>query len=135
MKLIKFSEFDEEALLYDEEVIIIEWSDEEWRKLQNYERAEIDAEEEICLREYKARTKAQRRKTIRVKDLSKFKNRADKLKKRIEYKKGGVKVHRKKVRKKWQRVNKAKIANAQTVHGGETSKFTKTKPKHKRGGR
>ena len=49
-----------------------------------------------------------------------------KLKDKIERKKGGNKVKRIKLRKKWLKVNRAKIANAQKVYGGKVkSKYTK----------
>lgn len=136
MSIIKFSDFDEESLLFDDEVVIIEWSESEWLKLLNYERAELVAEEEECLKEFKARNTQQRRQTQKNKDRQKFANRQDKLKAKIDRKKGGNKVRRLKIRKKWQKVNKSKIKNAQKVYGGKVhSKFTKTKPGHKRGGR
>ena len=150
MSLIKFSEYVEEALSPDvilgEDEVIIEWSEEEWYKLSIAERAELEAEaidgwakwqiEEEDLDEFKARNTMQRRATQIKKDRQKFSNRQDKLKKKIERKKGGNKVRRLKIRKKWQKVNKSKIANAQKVYGGKVhSKFTKTKPGHKRGGR
>jgi len=136
MSLIKFSDFDEEALSFDDDVVIVEWSEAEWSKLLNYERAELEAEEEECLKEFKARNTQQRRQTQKNKDRMKFQNRQGKLKDKIERKKGGNKVRRLKIRKKWQKVNKSKIANAQKVYGGKVhSKFTKTKPGHKRGGR
>jgi hypothetical protein len=136
MSLIKFSDFDEESLSFDEDVIIVEWAESEWLKLLNYERDELEAEEEECLREFKARNTQQRRKTQKNKDKLKFHNRQGKLKDKIERKKGGNKVKRLKIRKKWQKVNKSKIKNAQKVYGGKVhSKFTKTKPGHKRGGR
>ena len=96
----------------------------------------MEAEEEECLKEFKARNTQQRRQTQKNKDRMKFQNRQGKLKDKIERKKGGNKVRRLKIRKKWQKVNKSKIANAQKVYGGKVhSKFTKTKPGHKRGGR
>ena len=136
MSIVKFSEFEAESLLFDDEIVIVEWSEAEWRKLHNYERAELEAEEEECIKEYKARNTQQRRATQRNKDRQKFQNRQGKLKAKIDRKKGGNKVKRLKLRKKWQRVNKSKIANAQKVFGGKVkSKFTKTGPSHKRGGR
>ncbi len=136
MSLVKFSDFDEESLSFDEDVVIVEWAESEWLKLLNYERAELEAEEEECLREFKARNTQQRRQTQKNKDRQKFSNRQDKLKAKIDRKKGGNKVRRLKIRKKWQKVNKSKIKNAQKVYGGKVhSKFTKTKPHHKRGGR
>ena len=75
---------------------------------------------------YKARNTMQRRKTQKNKDRMKFRNRAQKIKAKIERKKGGNKVKRIKMRKKWMRKNKAKIKNAQKVFGGKVkSKFTK----------
>jgi|TARA_B110000116_G_scaffold59471_1_gene50883 hypothetical protein len=136
MSLIKFSDFDEESLSFDEDVVIVEWAESEWLKLLNYERAELEAEEEECLREFKARNTQQRRATQKNKDRNKFKDRQGKLKAKIDRKKGGNKVRRLKIRKKWQKVNKSKIKNAQKVYGGKVkSKFTKTNPAHKRGGR
>ena len=136
MSLIKFSDFDEESLSFDEDVVIVEWAESEWLKLLNYERAELEAEEEECLREFKARNTQQRRATQKNKDRNKFKDRQGKLKAKIDRKKGGNKVRRLKRRKKWQKVNKSKIKNAQKVYGGKVkSKFTKTNPAHKRGGR
>ena len=152
MSLIKFSEYIEETpcpeTLTDDECII-EWSEEEWYKLTVAERAELEAEaidgwakwqigdiDEEDLEEYKAKNTMQRKATQRNKDRMKFSNRQGKLKDKIERKKGGNKVKRIKMRKKWQKVNKSKIANAQKVYGGKVhSKFTKTKPHHKRGGR
>ena len=80
------------------------------------------------LDEYKARNTMKRRSTQRTKDKQKFQNRGDKLRAKIERKKGGVKVKRIKMRKKWMRKNKSKIKNAQRVFGGKVhSKFTKKK--------
>ena len=123
--------------LTDEEVII-EWSEEEWYNLSITERAELEAEaidgwakwqiEEEDLDEFKARNTQQRRATQKFKDKNKFSDRQGKLKARIDRKKGGNKVRRLKVRKKWQKLNKSKIANAQKVYGGKVkSKFTKKK--------
>ena len=73
---------------------------------------------------------------MRNRDKMKFSGRADKLKRNIHNKKGGVKVKRLKLRKKWMKKNRAQIKNAQRVYGGKVhSKFTKTGPGHKRGGR
>jgi hypothetical protein len=84
--------------------------------------------EEAWLTEYKARNTQQRRKTQKNKDRGKFKNRAQKLKAKINRKKGGNRVKRIKLRKKWMRINKSKIKNAQKVYGGKVkSKFTKKK--------
>ena len=139
MSLIKFSDFDEEALTLSDDIAIVEWSEEEWLKLLNYERAELEEEDELTERKskkYKAKNTQQRRKTQRNKDRMKFQNRQGKLKDKIERKKGGVKVKRLKLRKKWMKKNKAQIKNAQRVYGGKVhSKFTKTTPVHKRGGR
>ena len=83
-------------------------------------------EDDDTLDEYQARNTMQRRKTQKNKDRMKFKDRGAKLKAKIERKKGGVKVKRIKMRKKWMRKNKAKIKNAQKVFGGKVkSKFTK----------
>ncbi len=128
MSLIKFSEFDEESLLYGDDIVIVEWSLEEWRKLLNYERAELDEEEEEALKEYQAKNTMQRRSMQRNKDRNKFKDKQKKRLDKIERNKGGNKVKRKKLRGKWMRVNKAKIANAQKVYGNKVhSKFTKKK--------
>ena len=92
--------------------------------------AELDEEldEDAWLTEYKARTTTQRRKTQKIKDQGRFKNRAVKLKAKIERRKGGNKVKRKKLRKKWIQKNRAKIKNAQKIYGGKVkSKFTKKK--------
>ena len=51
MSLIKFSDFDEESLSFDDDVVIVEWAESEWLKLLNYERAELEAEEEERLTE------------------------------------------------------------------------------------
>ena len=84
--------------------------------------------EETFVQEYKARNTMQRRKTQKVKDVGKFKNRQVKLKAKIDRKKGSNKVRRLKVRKKWMKKNRAKIKNAQKVYGGKVrSKFTKKK--------
>ena len=81
-------------------------------------------EEELV--EYKARNTMQRRATQKNKDRQKFQNRAAKIKAKIERKKGGNKVKRIKLRKKWMRKNKTKIKNANKVFGGKVkSKFTK----------
>ena len=81
-------------------------------------------EEELV--EYKARNTMQRRATQKNKDKQKFQNRATKIKAKIERKKGGNKVKRIKLRKKWMRKNKSKIKNANKVFGGKVkSKFTK----------
>ena len=137
--MIKFSDFDEEAVTLPDDIAIVEWSEEEWLKLLNYERAELEEEDELAERKskrYKARNTQQRRKTQRNKDRMKFQNRQGKLQAKIERKKGGVKVKRLKLRKKWMKKNKAQIKNAQRVFGGKAiSKFTKTAPQHKRGGR
>ena len=126
MSLIKFSDFDEELLLFDDDIVIVEWSESEWLRLLNYERAELEAEEEECLKEYKARNTMQRKKTMRAKDMNKFKDRGKKLRDKIDRNKGGKKVKRIKMNKKRLRVNKSKIANAQKVYGGRVkSKFTK----------
>ena len=90
----------------------------------NKTESDINAEE--WLKEYKARTTQQRRQTQKNKDRLKFQNRSQKLKDKIERKKGGNKVKRIKLRKKWLKVNSAKIANAQKVYGGKVkSKYTK----------
>ena len=137
--MIKFSDFDEEAVTLPDDIAIVEWSEEEWLKLLNYERAELEEEDELAERKskkYKAKNTQQRRKTQRNKDRMKFQDRQGKLQAKIERKKGGVKVKRLKLRKKWMKKNKAQIKNAQRVYGGKVhSKFTKTAPKHKRGGR
>ena len=123
--------------LTDDEVII-EWSEKEWYNLSIAERAELEAEaidgwakwqiEEEDLDEYKAKNTMQRKATQRNKDRMKFSNRQGKLKDKIDRKKGGNKVKRLKIRKKWQKVNKSKIKNAQKVYGGKVhSKFTKKK--------
>jgi len=128
MSMIKFSDFDEESLTLPDDVVIVEWAESEWLKLLNYERAELEAEEEECLKEYKAKNTMQRRATQKNKDRQKFSNRQGKLKDKIDRKKGGNKVKRLKIRKKWQKVNKSKIKNAQKVYGGKVhSKFTKKK--------
>ena len=134
-----------ETLTDDE--CIIEWSEEEWYKLSVADRAVLEAEAidgwskwhigdinetEDELREkvkrYKPKTTQQRRATQINKDRQKFSNRADKLKASVERKKGGVKVHRLKVRKKWKKRNATKIATANKVYGNKiTSKFTKAK--------
>jgi hypothetical protein len=95
---------------------------------------EDDLDEETTLTEdewlerYKPRNTQQRRKTQKNKDRMKFKNRGAKLKAKIDRKKGGNKVKRIKLRKKWMRINKSKIKNAQKVYGGKVkSKFTKKK--------
>ena len=83
---------------------------------------------EMWMEKYKARNTQQRRKTQKNKDRMKFKNRGAKLKAKIDRKKGGNKVKRIKLRKKWMRINKSKIKNAQKVYGGKVkSKFTKKK--------
>jgi hypothetical protein len=83
---------------------------------------------EMWLEKYKARNTQQRRKTQKNKDRMKFKNRGAKLKAKINRKKGGNKVKRIKLRKKWMRINKSKIKNAHKVYGGKVhSKFTKKK--------
>jgi hypothetical protein len=142
--VLKFSDFDEEAVTLPDDIVIVEWSEEEWLKLLNYERAELEEEDELAedelaerkSKKYKAKNTQQRRKTQRNKDRMKFQNRQGKLRDKIERKKGGNKVRRLKVRKKWMKKNKAQIKNAQRVYGGKVqSKFTKTAPQHKRGGR
>ena len=144
MSLIKFSDYIDylclasamEELTDDE--VIIEWSEKEWYNLSIAERAELEAEaidgwakwqiEEEDLDEYKAKNTMQRKATQRNKDRMKFSNRQGKLKDKIDRKKGGNKVKRLKIRKKWQKVNKSKIKNAQKVYGGKVhSKFTKKK--------
>ena len=142
--MIKFSDYIDylclasamEELTDDE--VIIEWSEKEWYNLSIAERAELEAEaidgwakwqiEEEDLDEYKAKNTMQRKATQRNKDRMKFSNRQGKLKDKIDRKKGGNKVKRLKIRKKWQKVNKSKIKNAQKVYGGKVhSKFTKKK--------
>lgn len=92
----------------------------------NKDEADINAES--WLKEYKARNTMQRKKTMRAKDMNKFKDRGKKLRDKIDRNKGGKKVKRIKMNKKRLRVNKAKIANAQKVYGGKAhSKFTKKK--------
>jgi hypothetical protein len=129
-----------------------EFTEEEWNKLTEEEQAEMEeasnggavwsigdaeSDDEVDgiyededdleeIRKYKARNTMQRRKTQLTKDRGKFKNRQKKLKAKIERKKGGNKVRRIKLRKKWIRRNKAKIKNAQRVYGGKVkSKYTK----------
>ena len=142
--MIKFSEYLDYLCLASameeltDEEVIVEWSEEEWYKLSIAERAELEAEaidgwakwqiEEEDLDEFKARNTQQRRQTQLNKDRQKHSNRQDKLKAKIDRKKGGNKVRRLKVRKKWQKINKSKIKNAQRVYGGKVhSKFTKKK--------
>lgn len=85
-------------------------------------------DEKLDEKAYKARNTMKRRATQKVKDKQKFKNRQGKLKAKIERKKGGNKVKRLKLRKKWMRKNKSKIKNANKVFGGKVhSKFTKKK--------
>ena len=92
------------------------------------DNAESAMSEEAWLIEYKAKNTQQRRKTQKNKDRMKFKNRGAKLKAKIDRKKGGNKVKRIKLRKKWMKKNKSKIKNAQRVYGGKVhSKFTKKK--------
>jgi len=80
----------------------------------------------VTVEAYKARNTMQRRATQKKKDQNKFKDRAVKMKAKIERKKGGNKVKRIKMRKKWVRINKGKIKNAHKVFGGKVkSKFTK----------
>ena len=137
--MLKFSDFDEEAVTLPDDIAIVEWSEEEWLKLLNYERAELEEEDELAKRKYKkykAKNTQQRRKTQRNKDQMKFQDRQGKLQRRIHNKKGGVRVKRLKLRKKWMKKNRAQIKNAERVYGGKVhSKFTKTGPQHKRGGR
>ena len=91
--------------------------------LKNKITEEVTEEELV---EYKARNTMQRRATQKNKDRQKFQNRATKIKAKIERKKGGNKVKRIKLRKKWMRKNKSKIRNANKVFGGKVkSKFTK----------
>ena len=89
---------------------------------------ETELTEDERLERYKPRNTQQRRKTQKNKDRMKFKGRAQKLKAKIDRKKGGNKVKRIKLRKKWMRKNKSKIKNAQKVYGGKVrSKYTKKK--------
>ena len=89
---------------------------------------ETELTEDEWLERYKPRNTQQRRKTQKNKDRMKFKGRAQKLKAKIDRKKGGNKVKRIKLRKKWMRKNKSKIKNAQKVYGGKVrSKYTKKK--------
>lgn len=89
---------------------------------------ETELTEDEWLERYKPRNTQQRRKTQKNKDRMKFKGRAQKLKAKINRKKGGNKVKRIKLRKKWMRKNKSKIKNAQKVYGGKVrSKYTKKK--------
>ena len=149
MSLVKFSDYIDylclssamEELADDE--VIVEWSEEEWYNLTVAERAEIEAEAIdgwakwlICdeddlgekVKKYKAMNTQKRRKLMLNKDRQKFSNRVDKLKTNIHNKKGGVKVHRKKLIKKRVQRNKSKIAMADRVYGGKaTSKYTKKK--------
>ena len=121
---------------------------QEWKGISEFfdmldEEAELTEECDVCGKEpcdcdandekldekaYKARNTMKRRSTQKVKDKQKFKNRQGKLKAKIERKKGGNKVKRLKLRKKWMRKNKSKIKNANKVFGGKVhSKFTKKK--------
>ena len=89
---------------------------------------ETSMTEDEWLERYKPRNTQQRRQTQKNKDRMKFKNRGAKLKAKIDRKKGGNRVKRIKLRKKWMRKNKSKIKNAQKVYGGKVrSKFTKKK--------
>ena len=148
MSLVKFSEYLDylclasamEELTDDE--VIVEWTEEEWNNLTVEERDVLEAEAidggwvDVELDEYKARNTMQRRKTQVNKDRLKFSNRSQKLRDKIDRNKGANKVHITKLRKKRLRINKAKIAQADRVFGGKVkSKFTKTSPSHKRGGR
>ena len=132
MSMIKFSDYLDYLCLasameeLSDDEVIVEWTELEWLKLSIAERAEIEAEEEECLKEFKARNTQQRRKTQFTKDRMKHSNRSQKLKAKIDRNKGGAKVHRKKVRLKWKKVNKSKIATANRVYGNKIkSKFTK----------
>lgn len=163
MSLVKFSEYANalpvhthlvEAL--DNEMFIIEWSEEDWQAMSESDRTQLmseaedgvvwtveeescdacgmdpcicqDVDEEEDIDEYTARNTMKRRATQKVKDKKKFSDRATKLKAKIDRKKGGAKVKRKKTRMKWMRKNKSKIKNAQKVFGGKVkSKFTKKK--------
>ena len=92
----------------------------------NKEEADINAEK--WLKEYKAKNTMQRRSMMRNKDRNKFKDKQKKRLDKIDRNKGANKVKRIKGRKKWLRVNKAKIKNAQNVYGNKAhSKFTKKK--------
>jgi len=132
MSMIKFSDYLDYLCLasameeLSDDEVIVEWTELEWLKLSIAERAEIEAEEEETIKEYKAKNTQQRRKTQFTKDRMKHSNRSQKLKAKIDRNKGGAKVHRKKVRLKWKKVNKSKIANANRVYGNKIkSKFTK----------
>lgn len=195
MSLIKFKDYTKqisEGMAVevlgenDEDVVVVEWTEENWKALSISEQVELESEavngwavwqigelterkdseifeagkfladldEEECgicgddpcscdvrdgdnadipeevteeeLVEYKARNTMQRRATQKNKDRQKFQNRATKIKAKIERKKGGNKVKRIKLRKKWMRKNKSKIRNANKVFGGKVkSKFTK----------
>ena len=105
---------------------------DKWKDVMYATATKLAMKEDFDLEEgpkaYKAKNTMQRRKTQRTKDKQKFQNRGDKLRAKIDRKKGGNKVKRIKMRKKWMRKNKAKIKNAQRVYGGKVkSKFTKKK--------
>ena len=102
---------------------------DKWKDVMYATATKLAMKEDFdSLDEYKAKNTMQRRSTQRVKDKQKFQNRGDKLRAKIDRKKGGNKVKRIKMRKKWMRKNKAKIKNAQRVYGGKVkSKFTKKK--------
>jgi hypothetical protein len=117
----KEPEEDDDAEIYEDETI--------WEYINSLEEYCDTCGKEPCecdISEYKARNTMQRRKTQKNKDRLKFSNRATKLRAKIDRKKGGNKVKRIKMRKKWMRKNKSKIKNAQKVFGGKVkSKFTK----------
>jgi hypothetical protein len=136
--MIKFSDYLDYLCLasameeLSDDEVIVEWTELEWLKLSIAERAELEAEaiEEDELGEkaktYKAKNTQQRRSTQINKDRMKHQNRSQKLKDKIDRNKGGNKVHRLKVRTKWTRKNKSKIATANRVYGGKIkSKYTK----------
>jgi len=131
---------------------IIEFSEESWNELSEEEQAELEEAsnggavwtntdgdkekddevfedediDENSPKRYQARNTQKRRKTQLNKDRNKFKDRSVKLKAKIDRKKGSNKVKRLKLRKKWIRRNKSKIANANRVFGGKIkSRYTK----------
>ena len=131
----KFAELIEE--ITEEEFETYEFTEEEWDKLSEEDRAEFEEcseggavwhEEDLDenAKRYQAQNTNKRRLTQRKKDLNKFKDRSDKRAAKIDCKKAGNRVKRIKLRKKWTKKNKVKIRNANKVFGGKVkSKFTK----------
>lgn len=128
------------AIINDKDEVVTElydFDEETWNSLSEEEKSWFDDinEEEYEIVEgdlderFKGMTKTQTRLRQLNRDKSKHKNRADKLRARIKYKKGGNRIKRKKYIKLRQRRDGSKIKSKFKARGGvkgiSHSKFTK----------